>query len=182
MYEQDRQDDRDRRVREQAAKLYGEQRGFLTAIARLNSRSKVEAEEAVQEAFVSFVRHFDPGRGAPPIAWLILTLKRQCWRQERNAHHDRWVRGGWEEDCEEPRWLLETVHSQASDPERRVVEIDEGRRRLRALKPDQRDALGLQAAGFSYEEIAAEKGWSFSKASRSLRKGRAALRESTPAA
>lgn len=68
-------------ARELAVGLYREHRGYLLRIARSNTKSTAVAEEALQEAFISFLRHFDPGRGAPPIAWLTLTLRRECLAQ-----------------------------------------------------------------------------------------------------
>ena len=59
-----------------AEQLYNEQRGRLLAIARRNSRSGEDAEEALQDAFILFIDHFKPGGEAPPLAWLTLTLKR----------------------------------------------------------------------------------------------------------
>jgi DNA-directed RNA polymerase specialized sigma24 family protein len=41
------------------------------------------------------------------------------------------------------------------------------RARLGALKPDQRTALGQLAAGYSYKEIAARRGWTYTKVNRS---------------
>ena len=49
--------------------------------------------------------------------------------------------------------------------------------RLARLKPDERTALALQAAGYSYAEIAAAKGWTYTKVNRCIAEGRAALRE-----
>ncbi|MGB7587208.1 MAG: sigma factor, partial [Solirubrobacterales bacterium] len=57
-------------VRELAIQLYREQRSYLLLIARQNAGNEAVAEEALQEAFISFLRGFDPGRGAPPLAWL----------------------------------------------------------------------------------------------------------------
>ena len=62
-------------VRELAATLYREQRGYLLAIARRNAATRSDAEEAVQDALGFFIDHFDPGGKAPALPWLI--LKRQ---------------------------------------------------------------------------------------------------------
>jgi DNA-directed RNA polymerase specialized sigma24 family protein len=51
------------------------------------------------------------------------------------------------------------------------------RRRLGCLKPDQRTALILQAAGYSYAEIGAGCAWSHTKVNRCVSEGRAALRQ-----
>jgi len=50
------------------------------------------------------------------------------------------------------------------------------------LTPDQRTALILLAAGFSYREIADRRGWTYTKVNRSIAEGRAALRANGAAA
>jgi DNA-directed RNA polymerase specialized sigma24 family protein len=52
-----------------------------------------------------------------------------------------------------------------------------GRSTLRGLKPDERTAIGLAAAGYSYGEIAERRGWTKTKVNRCLYEGRAALQE-----
>jgi DNA-directed RNA polymerase specialized sigma24 family protein len=48
--------------------------------------------------------------------------------------------------------------------------------RLRSLKADQRTALVLQAAGYSYREIGERRGWTYTKVNRCVTEGRRALR------
>jgi RNA polymerase sigma factor (sigma-70 family) len=163
-------------VRHLATELYAQRRDYLLAIARRNAVNAADAEEALQEAIVSFIRHFDPDRGAPPLAWLTLTLKRQCWRQRREAHLDRHVGQEAERGGGELGFVLESVPSPITGPEELASRRDEARRRLGRLKPDERAALILQAAGFSYHEIAERQGWSYTKTNRCVNEGRAALR------
>lgn len=162
-------------VRELATQLYREQRPYLLAIARPHATSAADVEEALNEAFVSFINHYDPDGPAPALPWLILTLKRQCWRQRRDAHFDRWVRGDRQGEHEEPLARLQTLASSLPEPERVVIDREGARGRLAALKPDQRRAMLLRAAGYSYLEIAAHRGWTYSKVDRCVRRGRAAL-------
>jgi RNA polymerase sigma factor (sigma-70 family) len=49
-------------------------------------------------------------------------------------------------------------------------------RRLAILKPDERLAIGLQALGYSYAEICALCGWTYTKVNRCLAEGRTRLR------
>jgi hypothetical protein len=51
------------------------------------------------------------------------------------------------------------------------------RRRLGQLKPDQRIALILTAAGYSYREVGQRRGWTYTYADRCVSEGRAALRK-----
>jgi RNA polymerase sigma factor (sigma-70 family) len=162
-------------VRRLASQIYAEKQDYLIAIARRNAHTEADAAEALQEAFVSFIAHFDPERGAPPLAWLTLTLKRQCWRQRREAHLDRHLGQEAERGGEELGSFLDALSSLEPDPAERVVERDEGRRRLARLKPDERTAVGLFAAGFSYTEIGQLRRWTYTKVNRCLAEGRAAL-------
>jgi RNA polymerase sigma factor (sigma-70 family) len=162
-------------VSELADEIYREHRGYLLAIARRNASSDADAEEAVQEAFVSFIRAFDPGRGAPPLAWLTLTVKRECWRKRRDAHLDRRAGQEAERGGDDAGVVLELIPSPGAGLEERIMERDEGRRRLRRLRPDQRTGLGLLGAGFSYREIGRLRGWTYTKVNRCISEGRLAL-------
>lgn len=149
---------------------------YLLAIARRNAHTEADAEEALQEAFASFIAKFHPRCGAPPLAWLTLTLKRQCWRARPEAHLDRHYGQEAESGGEELGSFVGRLSSLEPEPAERVIERDEGRRRLVRLKPDERTALGMRAAGFSYAEIAERCGWTHTKVNRCLSEGRAALR------
>jgi RNA polymerase sigma factor (sigma-70 family) len=165
-------------VRGLATEIYREKRGYLLAIARRKATGNADAEEALQEAFIAFIRHYDPERGAPPLAWLTLTLKRECGAKRRKAHLDRYVGQEAERGGEELGFVLESIPSPLTGLEELAVKRDEARRQLGRLKPDQRTALFLRAAGFSYREIGARRGWSYTKVNRCVNEGRAALRAS----
>jgi DNA-directed RNA polymerase specialized sigma24 family protein len=62
------------RVCRLAAELFTDKHDYLLAIARRNAHTEADAVEALQEAFASFIAKFDPASGAPPLAWLTLTL------------------------------------------------------------------------------------------------------------
>ena len=163
-------------VAELAVALYREHGGYLMAIATRNAGGSVPVgEEALQEALISFLGAFDPGRGAPPLAWLTLTLKRECWRRYRRERFDRRV--GWKTGEDEDHGsMLEQLPSPSKSLEERVAGLHEGRQRLGWLRPDERTGLGLFAAGFSYKEIAARQEWSYTKVNRCIRDGRIQLR------
>jgi RNA polymerase sigma factor (sigma-70 family) len=159
-----------------ATQLYADKHDYLLAIARRNAHTRTDAAEALQEAFVSFIAKFDPERGAPPLAWLTLTLKRQCWRQSREAHLERHYGQQAESGGEELGSFLDALTSLEADPAERLIERDDAHRRLCRLKPDERTALGFFAAGYSYREIAERRGWTYTKVNRCISEGRAALR------
>ncbi|MCW2980486.1 MAG: polymerase, sigma-24 subunit, subfamily [Solirubrobacterales bacterium] len=163
-------------VRRLATALFTERRDFLLRIARKHARGGGDPEEALQDAFVAFIRHFDPNGEAPALPWLVLTLKRQCWRLREQAHLERYAGQEAEPGTGERGFVLAAIPSRAPGPEQRVLEGAEASRRLERLKPDERDAVILQAAGYTYEEIAAGRGWSQTKIKRCMYEGRAALK------
>ncbi len=162
-------------AREIAGTVYAAQRSYLLTIARRHAASKADAEEALQEAFISFIRAYDPGSGAPALAWLTTTIKRECWRRRRRERLD--LRAGQEAErgSDDFGFVMESIQSPGASLEERVTERDEGRRRLARLRPDQRTGLGLLGAGFSYREIGRLRGWTYTKVNRCIREGRAAL-------
>jgi RNA polymerase sigma factor (sigma-70 family) len=163
-------------VRRLAAELHADRYRYLLNIARRNAASDADAEEATQDAFTFFLADYDPAGGAHPLAWLTTTVKRRAWRLRDNAHLDRRVASLPESRHEEPTGLIERRPSDTRSLPDRIADRDEALHRLAWLKDDQRAALILKAAGFSYEEIGRRRGWSYTKTNRAIAEGRAALR------
>lgn len=166
-------------VKSLAAELYAERYTQLLATARKHAVTNAEAEEALQDAFTAFVAHFDPGRGAPPIAWLTLTLKRSCWEKRRRLRLDRHVCPEASSTDAEPICVVEEYAASLSDTElsiERAEDLLEAQQRLARLKPDERTALLLLSFGYSYKEIGQRRGWTYTKVNRCISEGRAALR------
>jgi RNA polymerase sigma factor (sigma-70 family) len=160
-------DERRRSVDRLASRLFAGHRDQLLAVARRNTRREADAADALQEAFAAFIADYDPERGSPPIAWLTLTLKRRCWRlNERRAVET------------EPLALAEILVGESLDPAPRIATRDEARQRLGALKADERRAIVLHAAGYTYGEIGERCGWTPTKVNRCLYEGRRALKVS----
>lgn len=160
-------------VEELARGLYAEHRRRLLAIARRNCGNSDDAEEALHDAFILFIDHFDPADDAPPLPWLTLTLKRRCWAiYGQRRLHARPAGDGIERyRRRDGRDGLPEDLAQVAAEEARL------RRSLRRLKPDQRRALALLALGYTYREIAEICDWSYRKVNRCLAEGRARLRE-----
>jgi RNA polymerase sigma factor (sigma-70 family) len=163
-------------VRRLAAELYADRYRYLLNIARRNAASEADAEEATQDGFEFFLADYDPAAGAPPLPWLTLVIKRRCWRLRDNAHLDRRVAALPESTHEEPTGLIERRPANSPPTAERIADHDEALRRLARLKRDERTALVLKAAGYSYEEIGRHRGWSYTKTNRAIAEGRAALR------
>jgi RNA polymerase sigma factor (sigma-70 family) len=149
-----------------AEQLYRERRRYLLGIAHHNGAGAEDAEEAVQEAFAAFIRAFDPGRGAPALAWLTLTLKRECWARSRRRQRPSAELEAMPDDLPGPAQSIE-----------RTENLLEARHHLARLKPAERRALGLIAAGYSYREVGEITGWTHTKINRCASEGRAALRK-----
>jgi RNA polymerase sigma factor (sigma-70 family) len=169
-----------RRSRTQAlaAHLYATHHRRLLAIGKRNSSSTEDAEEALHDAFILFIDHFDPDAGAPPLAWLTLTLKRRCWATYRRQHLLQ---------QQQPLPSDDTTSSDATnellDPSRlpdelavAAANLSEARDKIKQLKDDERRALGLLAIGYSYREICQITGWTYTKVNRCISEGRTALR------
>jgi RNA polymerase sigma factor (sigma-70 family) len=163
-------------TRRLATALFTERRDFLLRVARQHARGGGDPEEALQDAFVAFIRHFDPDGAAPALPWLVLTLKRQCWRLREQAHLDRYIGQEADPGIEERGFVLAAIPSGEPGPGQQALEGAEASRRLARLKPDEREAVILQAAGYTYEEIAAGRDWSPTKVKRCVYEGRAELR------
>ncbi len=165
------------RVQALADKLYRERHPYLLRIATKNAHNDADAEEAVNEAFASFIRAFDPDGEAPALAWVTLATKRNCWAAYRRQHLDRSVGQEAEAGEEGPGAVIEAIPSRASGPERLVSQVDEARAKLAALEPQELRALSLLAAGYSYAEIGEMNRWTYTKVNRCISEGRAALRQ-----
>lgn len=164
-----------------AAELYREHRARLLSIALGNASSRTDAEEALQFALVAFIEKYDPDSGAPPLPWVLLTLKRRCWALHgAHQHVDRSAGQEATPGSGERGFSVASIASEAADSEEAIERAEwllEARQRLAALKPAERRALVLIAAGYSYREIGEMNAWSHTKVNRSAAEGRTALRE-----
>ena len=171
------------RVQVLADKLYRERYHYLVRIARRNGAG-ADADDAVNDAFATFIDKFDPASGSPPLGWLTLTLQRRCWAINRSRRLDRRA-GHWvHPESGEPRFSVANLPTQTAGPEEsteRAEYVLEARERLAALKPDERTALLLFGLGYTYHEIGERRGWTYTKTNRCIAEGRAALRKMSAA-
>lgn len=164
------------RVQALAEKLYRERYPYLLRIATKNAANPDDAAEAVNEAFASFIRAYDPDGPAPALPWLVLTIKRDCWARYRGQHLGRRTGQEGGPDSEGRSFSAESILSGDTGPEQLVERIEEARTQLAELKPAERRALSLIAAGYSYREVGQITGFSYTKTNRCAAEGRAALR------
>jgi RNA polymerase sigma factor (sigma-70 family) len=145
--------------------------------ARKHAELPEDAEDALQRAYLLFLERYD-GRWEP-LPWLYTTIKREAWALRRRASRHRELSlnaPGGENDSQA---LCEPIASGSCSPEERACSeesLEERRRAVAALKPDQRRALCLFGMGYSYAEICQLTGWTYTKVNRSIAEGRAELR------
>lgn len=144
----------------------------MLAIARRNTRHSQEAEDCLQDAAEQALREL-PADHPNPAAWFSITLKRRCWAVATRGNREVPASEG-SEHAPGIEWMAGTDH--AASPEQ-AAEHAEQFGLLAALKADQRRALKLFAAGYSYRQICDLTGWTYTKANRSITEGRAALRD-----
>jgi RNA polymerase sigma factor (sigma-70 family) len=167
--------------RESNAKLLSEvlerAEGRLRSQARRHAELPEDAEDALQSAYLLFIERY---RGdCEPLAWLHTTVKREAWRIRKRASRRRELSFDRLPGADSEQSYLELMPSEAPGPAElalRGENLGERHERLAKLKPDQRRALGLLAAGFSYREICQITGWTYTKVNRSVAEGRVALR------
>jgi len=159
--------------------LLADSEQLLRQQARKHAELPEDADDALQSAYLLFIERY---RGDwEPLAWLQTTVKRECWALYRNASRrrvrslDAAIRSSADSDGP---WV-EALPSPVADPQEcaeRSDCVEEHRRALAELKPAERRALGLLAAGLSYAEICELTGWTYTKVNRCLAEGRGALR------
>lgn len=146
--------------------------------ARFHSERPQDAEDALGDACVQFLLHFEGGDVEEARRWMLVVVKRCAWaiarrRRERHAvveevSAQRIEAGHGVDPAEERRGPAHLVEA--------AEEVAGFAAALQALKPDERRALILLALGYSFEEIAAIEDWTYSKVKRSTYEGRLRLR------
>jgi len=151
----------------------------LRRMARAHSANAADAEDALQDGCVAFIRFYGGGEEGA-LAWLRLVVKRFAWQIGNDARR----RGSPRHVVTvEPGELsgLEIVLADWRPGTAELVERAEALERRTALldrlKPDERATLILIGLGASYLEISELRGWSLRKVERCAVEGRACLRQ-----
>lgn len=125
-----------------------------------------DALDAYQRALEIFLRRADRVLPETEVAWLKVVVKHEALAIRRARSESV---SGEEPDLDartEP--TARPLDEQVASGER----VSRSAEALRALKPDERRALMLKAQGYSYEEIGAHLGWTYTKTNRSITEGR----------
>jgi DNA-directed RNA polymerase specialized sigma24 family protein len=157
----------------------------LRAQTRRNSQLPSDADDALQDACVAFLRFYDGPGGLDALRWMQLVSKRCAWVIGRRGHRQRERSFGLPGEDRPDASPADDFELFLADPGRGPAELAEDadtarerRRRFAQLKPDERRALLLFALGYSYGEIAERCGWTYTKVNRCINEGRATLRAS----
>jgi len=172
MSDQDEGRGRDRApLRGDEAELFREFNGqFVRTVQWRTNAPREVVDDACGFAWQQFMRH-QPDRDRNWRAWLLTTAEREAWRlRQIEAGHVLLPVG--EEGGESAVWDLPDRRDQVAIRMRlrealgALAEVPERRRGIKAL----------QVNGFSYEEIAAMRGLSYTRVNRMLAEANAVLR------
>lgn len=138
----------------------------LLRVARQASLCDDDAHDAYQRALEIFLRRVDTVDPATELAWLRVVVRHEAMAIRRSRSET--VAG---EELE----IDDFVPDGGRDVEEVIAAGERVRRSaeaLRALKPDEAEALMLKAHGLSYAEIGERCGWSYTKVNRAITEGR----------
>lgn len=161
---------------ERAARLLAEHETTLRRTARRFSSNEADAEDALQRAAEILLRRSPDQGGQRLLAWMSVVTRHEALAVGREAR--RVPLGAADAGLDAER-LAGTAPDPSVAIERRE-RVAAAAAALVRLKPQERRALALQAAGCSYAEIEAITGWTYTKVNRCLTEGRKALREMSP--
>ena len=156
-----------------AVKLLDGNRATLDRTARRVSICVEDAEDAIQRAteiLLTKAPSLDPDR---LIAWMRVVTRNEALAVRRARERALGTAGARHGDALDG---LPGDHPDPAELAERSEWLGEARTALASLKPAERLAILLQAQGYSYGEICALCGWTYTKVNRSLAEGRARLR------
>jgi len=142
----------------------------LLRVARRYSACQADAEDGYQRALEIFVKQahrLDPGRAHK---WLHTVVKHECLAVREQRARYVGVDEETLEALDDGRWA-----ASVEDRSERFDELTRAAEALRRLKPQEATALVLKAQGLSYNEIADQEGWTYTKVNRCITEGRRAF-------
>lgn len=154
--------------RRAAVALLEAHRTGLWRAARRVSLCADDADDALQRATVILLTKAPPVEMRTLNAWMRVVTRREALAVRRAR--ERLLGAG-----ADPDWF----EARGPGPHECAVRRESASARVAlvaALKPDERTAIVLQAGGYSYGEIGAMHGWTYTKVNRCLAEGRAKLR------
>ncbi len=148
--------------------------------AHFHSRRHDDADDALNDACVQFLRFYDGPAGDDALRWMLLVIKRCAWaiRRKAVARESRYRMSVREREGEGLEAIVPDERVGPAELVERAEETAKVFARIEKLKPDERTALILFGLGCTYAEIRELRGWSAAKLHRCLVEGRARVRES----
>ncbi len=141
----------------------------MLATARRYSDNLDDAEDAYQRAAEILLTNAPDRHPDDMCRWLRTTVKHEAIAIRRQR--ERTVPMGPPELVPEPAGGRMSTHERVE----RFEQLQLGAQALRRLKPQEVRCLVLKAQGYTYKEICAETGWSYTKVDRCLKEGRSAF-------
>ena len=141
----------------------------ILATARRYAATPEDAEDACQRGLEILLTKAPSTREDELIPWLKTVVKHEAFalRRQRDRHSPVTDDG----ELRDRPAITGVTHEQAE----RLERLRQGAEALGHLKPHEIRALVLKAEGFSYREICAMTGWSYTKVNRLLTEGRRAF-------
>jgi DNA-directed RNA polymerase specialized sigma24 family protein len=163
--------------RDAITRFYGERAGRLQRLVTRRATAPPQViEDACQVAWMHLTRRPDIPLDASGFAWLAVVATREAWTQATPKDQPAGVFIGF--DGDQPAELAEPA-GPGSDPLELAIAHEGHAERLEAfatLKPRERRDLLLKATGYTYDEIAAMTGATYTAVNRRLTEGRARAR------
>lgn len=156
-------------IDEAALRLLARHGAQVLATARRHAATPEDAEDAYQRGIEILLTKAPSTSEDELIPWLKTVVKHEAWALRRQRErHSPVTDDGELRDRPAPTAV---THEQAE----RLERLRLGAEALGQLKPHEVRALRLKAEGFSYREICAMTGWSYTKVNRLLTEGRQAF-------
>src|SRR5215211_7042720 len=156
-------------IDEAALRLLARHGAQILATARRHAVTPEDAEDAYQRGIEILLTKAPSTSEDELIPWLKTVVKHEAWALRRQRERHSLVTDDGElRDRPAPTAV---THEQAE----RLERLRLGAEALGQLKPHEVRALRLKAEGFSYREICAMTGWSYTKVNRLLTEGRRAF-------
>jgi RNA polymerase sigma factor (sigma-70 family) len=159
--------------RSAAAGLIDSHDAVFRRTARRYSICGDDAEDAYQRSLEILLTKAPPIGGDNLVRWMQTVTKREALSVRRQR--ERMLSAPRPPADEPDRDPLDSIPSDRPQPEERAEtreRVARSREALRSLKPQEVRVLTLKAEGYSYAEIGAITGWSYTKINRCMAEGR----------
>lgn len=164
---------------ERAAALLARHGTSFRRTARRYSLCADDADDAYQRAALVLLTRAPADFGLDRLAaWMHVVTRREAGAVRRQRERLLGPPGGEDRDGDgDPAELVASPRPGPDDALERRELVERAAGAIAALKPQERRALGLKAAGCSYAEIQAITGWTYTKVNRCMAEGRRSLLE-----